>query len=45
MTTLQNSPRDGQVINASNVILGIVLVLTPFLFGFTQPRALGSTEG
>lgn len=35
MTALQNSPREGRVINASNVILGIVLVLSPFLFEFT----------
>ena len=35
MTALQNSPREGRLINASNVVLGVVLVLSPLLFEFT----------
>jgi O-antigen/teichoic acid export membrane protein len=39
----QPSPREGRVINALNVVLGLCLFLSPFLLGFTHQIAAATT--
>ena len=43
MPALKNDPREGRVINASNVVLGVALVFSPFLFDFTSHGAAAAS--